>query len=107
MAVRPPSGGHAHFAEAAVHIEHLAGDGVGQIRGQEGGGAAHIGGADVAVQGGVVFHQGKNILEAGYGRGRQGFDGAGADGVDTHALGAQVVGQTEASSADLATPMTL
>lgn len=83
----------AQLAEAAVHVDDFAGHAVGELGGQEHGGTAHIGGGHVAAQGSVLFHAGKDVLQTGDGGSGQGLDGAGAQGIDAHALFAQVVGQ--------------
>ena len=41
----------------------------------------------------MLFHAGEDVLQAGDGGSGQGLDGAGAQGIDAHALFAQVVGQ--------------
>ena len=91
---------------AAVHEQHIAGYAGGQIRGQKKGGITDLINGHITAQGREFFNVVKDNAEVRDARRGQGLDRPGADGIDAYALLAEVRGK-EASSAALATPMTL
>src|SRR5438552_5711188 len=84
---------HAHDVEPAVDVEDLARDPAREARDEEQGGVAHLLLLRVLAQGRVramVFEHLRDAVHAGSG---DGLDGAGGDGVDADAPGAEVRGQ--------------
>ncbi len=82
-----------HIAEAVVVEDDLAGNSLGHVRGQIGGQASVIGNLHFAVERGNLFGTPEILPHGVHGGSSEGLDGAGADAVDTDALGAKVSGK--------------
>src|SRR6185437_2644599 len=84
---------HSDRTEAAVDVEDLAGDSGGKIGAKERGGVADIFLSDVAPERRHLSDPAQHLAKARDAGGGQRLDGAGGDGVDPHALRAEVRGQ--------------
>lgn len=82
-----------HDVIAAVHVEGFAGDGAGQVGGEEEGCAADFELVNVAVERGAVGVGLEHVAEGSDAAGGQGLDGTGGDGVDANISGAEVPGK--------------
>jgi len=92
---------------AGVDMRDFAGHAARQVGQEKYGGLADVVQADVAAQRGVVFIPLQNVAEIADAGGGECLDRAGGNRVDADILDAEIGGQTEASSAALASPITL
>ena len=90
-AVEHPAGG-AHHVVAAVEVQDFAGDAGRHVREQKRAALAGFFVRDIAAQRGHRFVQAEHFVDAGAAAG-DGLQRAGAERVDAHARGAQVVRQ--------------
>ena len=83
----------AHDVVAAVDVDDFAGDGAGEVAGEEEGCAADFELVDVAVEGGALGVGAHHVAEVADAAGGEGFDGSGGDGVDADVFGAELPGE--------------